>query len=89
MAISSTLDLETALERVMDRAVDILNAEAGSLLLVDQQGKNLTFEVVLGPTGKELLGAKTEIGKGIVGTVAETSEPLIINDVEAEWAKGI
>ena len=84
MAISSTLDLDTALKRVMDRAVDILNAEAGSLLLVDQQGKNLTFEVVLGPTGKELLGAKTEIGKGIVGTVAETSEPLIINDVEAD-----
>ncbi len=81
MAISSTLDLDTALQRVMDRAVAILNAEAGSLLLADPHGKNLTFEVVLGPTGKELLGVKTPVGKGIVGTVAETGEPLIINNV--------
>ena len=84
MAISSTLDLDVALERVMNRAVQILNAEAGSLLLADPQGTHLTFEVVLGPTGEELLGVKTPIGKGIVGTVAQTGQPLIINDVAAD-----
>jgi signal transduction histidine kinase len=68
----------------MDRAVQILNAEAGSLLLMDPSGKYLTFEVVLGPTGDELLGAKTQVGKGIVGTVAESGKPLIINDVSAD-----
>jgi len=82
--ISSTLDLETTLQNIMNRAVDILHAEAGSLLLVDPQGKELVFEVVLGPTGAELLGVKTPIGKGIVGTVAETGEPLIINDVTTD-----
>jgi signal transduction histidine kinase len=84
MAISSTLDLDVALERVMNRAVQILNAEAGSLLLTDPQGNYLTFEVVLGPTGAELLGVKTPVGKGIVGTVAQTGQPLIINDVAAD-----
>jgi signal transduction histidine kinase len=84
MAISSTLELDTTLHRIMDRAVEILNAEAGSLLLVDQFGRDLTFEVVLGPTGAELLGVRTPVGKGIVGTVAQTSEPLIINDVSAD-----
>jgi GAF domain-containing protein len=83
-AISSTLELDVALQRVMDRAVQILNAEAGSLLLMDPQGKSLTFEVVLGPTGKELLGKKTVVGKGIVGAVAETGKPLIVNDVAAD-----
>lgn len=84
MAISSTLNLDTALHRVMDRAVEILNAEAGSLLLADPSGKYLTFEVVLGPTGDELVGVKTQVGKGIVGTVAQTGEPLIINDVASD-----
>lgn len=84
VAISSTLDLDTALQRVMDCAVQILNAEAGSLLLMDPRGKELTFEVVLGPTGANLLGLKTEVGKGIVGTVAKTGEPLIINDATAD-----
>jgi signal transduction histidine kinase len=84
VAISSTLDLDTALQRVMDCAVQILNAEAGSLLLMDPRGKELTFEVVLGPTGANLRGLKTEVGKGIVGTVAKTGEPLIINDAAAD-----
>lgn len=84
VAISSTLDLETALQRVMDCAVQILNAEAGSLLLMDPRGKELTFEVVLGPTGANLLGLRTEVGKGIVGTVAKTGQPLIINDAPAD-----
>jgi len=83
-AISATLDLDVALERVMDRAVAILNAEAGSLLLMDRFGKELTFEVVLGPTGAELQGVKTPVGTGIVGTVAKTGEPLIVNDVSAD-----
>jgi GAF domain-containing protein len=38
VAISSTLDLDTALQRVMDCAVQILNAEAVSLLLMDPRG---------------------------------------------------
>jgi len=83
-AISATLDLDVALERVMDRAVEILYAEAGSLLLMDRFGKELTFEVVLGPTGAELQGVKTPVGTGIVGTVAKTGEPLIVNDVSAD-----
>jgi signal transduction histidine kinase len=81
VAMSSTLNLDQALEEVMNRAVEILHAEAGSLLLLDPKGQQLTFEVVLGPTGQELRGVKTPVGKGIVGTVAKTGVPLIINDV--------
>ncbi len=84
MAIGSTLDLPTTLQNVMDRAVQILHAEAGSLLLLDPKRQELTFEVVLGPTEDELLGMKTQIGKGIVGTVAQTGQSLIVNDVAAD-----
>ncbi len=84
VAISSTLDLETALNRVMDRAVQILNTEAGSLLLMDPHRKELTFEVVKGPSGENLLKAKTPIGKGIVGTVAQTGAPLIVNNAPGD-----
>ncbi|MDX1520207.1 MAG: GAF domain-containing protein [Anaerolineae bacterium] len=84
MDINATLDLDTALMRIMNQAVKILKAEAGSLLLVDATGKDLVFKVVLGPTGRELLGMTTPIGKGIVGTVAQTGTPLIINDVATD-----
>ena len=83
-AISATLDLDVALQRVMDRAVQILNAEAGSLLLMDRYGKELTFEVVLGPSGADLQGVKTKVGTGIVGTVAQSGQPLIVNNVRTD-----
>ncbi len=79
--ISSTLDLKTVLSQVMESAVAILNVEAGSLFLTDEQSKELTFEFVHGPKKSELIGSKIPVGVGIVGTVAKTSEPLIINDV--------
>lgn len=84
MAISSTLNLDTALQRVMDRAVQILHAEAGSLLLMDPKGKELIFKVVKGPTESELLGMKTPVGTGIAGTVAQMGEALIVNDVATD-----
>ncbi len=80
--ISSTLNLDIVLKRVMDGAVQILNAEAGSLFLIQQD--KLVFKVVLGPTGEELLGLTVPIGVGIVGKVAQTSEPLIVNDVSKD-----
>jgi len=90
MAISSTLNLSIVLPRVMESAVQILDAEAGSLFLVDSTRTKLTFEVVLGPSGKHLVGTKIPIGVGIVGTVANTSKPLIINNVAADprWHTG-
>ncbi|MCB0178071.1 MAG: GAF domain-containing protein [Anaerolineae bacterium] len=84
LAISSTLDLDTVLIRIMQHAIQLLNAEAGSLLLMDSLGKTLRFEVVLGPSGDKLLGLTTPVGKGIVGTVAKSGEPLIINDVTSD-----
>ncbi|MDM8520918.1 GAF domain-containing protein [Anaerolineales bacterium HSG6] len=79
--ISGTLNVRTVLPQVMNSAVKILDAEAGSLFLMNQAGDELTFEVVLGPTGSELVGAKVPVGVGIVGSVAKSKEALIINNV--------
>ncbi|MFQ5576772.1 MAG: GAF domain-containing protein, partial [Anaerolineae bacterium] len=80
--ISATLQRETALKLVMEEAVKILRAEAGSIFLVDDTEKFLTFEVALGPTGVELVGAKIPIDMhSIAGSIAATREPLIVNNV--------
>jgi K+-sensing histidine kinase KdpD len=85
--ISSTLNLRVVLPQVMKGAVRILDVEAGSLFLMNHKKNELTFEVVLGPTGSELVGAKIPVGVGVVGTVAKTRRPLIINDVsnDSRW----
>lgn len=82
--ISSTLDLRAALNLVIEKAAEILQAEAASLFLVDAETDELVFEVALGPTAPNLLGTRLPKGKGIVGTVAQTLEPAIVNDVAGD-----
>ncbi|RME51833.1 MAG: GAF domain-containing protein, partial [Caldilineae bacterium] len=80
--ISATLDREKALRLVMEKAVEILQTEAGSVFLVDESGKNLIFEVALGPTGMQLVGAKIAMDThSIAGSIAVSQEPLIVNNV--------
>jgi signal transduction histidine kinase len=82
--VNQTLDLETVLQLIMEKSLELLDSEAGSLLLADEDESNLTFEVVLGPVGSQLRGAQVAIGSGIVGTVARDRQPLIVADAQAD-----
>jgi signal transduction histidine kinase len=89
--ITSTLELRPALNLIMEKAVEILNAEAGSLLLVDPETGALIFEVTLGPTAGDIQGMRLPMGTGIVGQVAETGQPMIVNEAQADqrWFAGL
>ncbi|HRF97906.1 MAG TPA: GAF domain-containing protein, partial [Aggregatilineales bacterium] len=78
-------DVEQLLRLITTSAVDILNAEAGSLLLVVEDGSgDLEFKVVIGGTGQELIGKRLEAGFGLVGRVAKTGKPVISNDTSRD-----
>ncbi|PJF30466.1 MAG: hypothetical protein CUN52_04030 [Phototrophicales bacterium] len=78
-------DIEELLNLITHSAVDILNAEAGSLLLVVEDGSgDLEFKVVVGGTGQELIGKRLEAGFGLVGRVAKTGKPVISNDTSTD-----
>ncbi len=89
--ITSTLELRSALNLIMDKAIEILDAQAGSLLLVDPETGDLVFEVTLGPTASDIQGTRLPMGTGIVGTVAQTAEPIIVNQAQADqrWFSGV
>ena len=86
-SISSTLDLDPLLLEIMQSAVDILECEAGSLLMVDENTGESVFEVAIGPVGAELVGQRVPPGAGLVGKAVTTGEPIIQNDVRRsrEW----
>jgi signal transduction histidine kinase len=84
-AINQTLDLENVLQLIMEKSLELLDAEAGSLLLADDDAEALTFEVVLSPVGSKLQGMQVAVGgASIVGTVASTRLPLIVKDAQAD-----
>ncbi|NWF68381.1 MAG: GAF domain-containing protein [Chloroflexi bacterium] len=83
--VSSELNVEKLLEIITSSAVDILNAEAGSLFLVADDGSgDLEFKVVIGGSGKELLGSRVPAGRGLVGEVAKKGKPAIVNDTRTD-----
>ncbi len=89
--LSSTLDLQTLLEQILNSAVSLLNAEAGTLFLVDEDTGELIFAVVTGPVGENLQGKRLPPGSGLVGRAIEERMPLRVTDVEREdnWERSI
>lgn len=82
--ITSTLDLEAVLDLIMEKAVELLDAEAGSLVLVDQDTGELVFEVTAGPSSADLEGTRLPPGTGVVGTVVREGQPIIIRDAQTD-----
>jgi len=82
--ITSSLDLDTVLERIMHQAVDLLEVEAGSLVLVDAASQDLVFRIALGPKGDQVQGLRLPQGTGVVGQVAVSGRPLCVNDTRTD-----
>lgn len=88
--VATETDVEKLLQIIMTSAVEILNAEAGSLLLnAEDDSGDLEFRVVIGGSGDDLMGTRVEQGKGIVGEVVQTSSHVIVNDTETATIKNV
>ena len=78
--LTSTLELNPLLQNILENAVGILNCEAGSLLLVDEQTGELVFRVTVGPVAGNLIGQRLSPDTGIVGKAVQTRMPVIENN---------
>ncbi|MBF8251384.1 MAG: metal dependent phosphohydrolase [Deltaproteobacteria bacterium] len=82
--LNSTLDPKEVQKRAMEAATELMNAEVGSLLLVDEKSNELYFEVALGEKGAHVKEIRLKIGEGIARWVAQQGEPLIVEDVQKD-----
>jgi GAF domain-containing protein len=78
--LNSTLNLQDLLQLIMDSATDLLNAETSSLMLVDEETGELTFDVATGEPGQEVVKYRVPPGQGIAGWVVQNAQPLVIDD---------
>lgn len=86
--ISSTLELDELMPLVMDRAKNIMDAAACSILFYNRETNKLEFEVAMccEDSASQIL-KKTitlDMGQGIAGWVAQNRKPLIIDDVKKD-----
>jgi signal transduction histidine kinase len=81
-SLASELNLEPLLKNTLRLAVEVMDASAGSLLLIDPAADELVFEVIEGGGGEALQGQRMAKDKGIAGWVVTNNQPLIVNDVD-------
>jgi signal transduction histidine kinase len=77
--LTSTLESEPLLQNILGSAVDILNCEAGTLFLADEQGAGLSLRATVGAVGGLVLGGRLSPEDGPTGRVAATRAPVVEN----------
>ncbi len=83
-SLTSTIELEPLLALILDSAMELLDTEAGTFMLMIEDTGELEFRVVRGPASANLLGTRLPVGTGLAGTAAQTGRPIIVNNVQED-----
>jgi signal transduction histidine kinase len=73
-------DLDELLDRLLKRAMEVVGAEAGSIVLRERGTEDLYFRSASGNKSEHVKRLKVPMGQGVVGWVAAQKAPLIVND---------
>ncbi len=78
--LSSTVDLEELLARLLSIARDVFRFENAIIRLLDEDGVHLSAVAAYGYTD-EAIKQTVLIGQGVMGRVALTQQPILVEDV--------
>lgn len=84
VVMASTIDLEQLLGTMIGLATKVIGARVGSIMLLDDTGKQLRISNAIGIDPEVIRNTRLPLGESIAGYVAKHGEPLIVNDVEKD-----
>lgn len=89
--LNSALDITKVLDNILNLMVRVLQAEAGTLWVVDEETGHIRAACAIGPSANAILGIQLQPGEGIVGRAIETSTGHLIEDVSQDeaWASRV
>jgi diguanylate cyclase (GGDEF)-like protein len=90
-ALTSSLDLDSILQTIMEKMAEYFRPDTWSLLMVDEEPSELYFAIAVGAAAEALKNVRLKVGEGIAGWVAKHGERLIVPDVmnDPRFAKRI
>ena len=90
-ALTSSLDLDSILQTIMEKMAEYFRPDTWSLLMVDDERDELYFAIAVGSASEALKNLRLKVGEGIAGYVAKHGERLIVPDVmtDPRFAKRI
>src|SRR5205809_984922 len=83
-ALTSSLDLDSILQTIMEKMAEYFRPDTWSLLMVDESKSELYFAIAVGTASEALKNVRLKVGEGIAGHVAKYGEKLIVPDVRAD-----
>ncbi|MBQ3923103.1 MAG: GAF domain-containing sensor histidine kinase [Spirochaetales bacterium] len=88
---SSSYNLDDLLAQITVKAASIMHAQDCTIFLTQPNSDELFVRSTQSEKRKQVQQIKVRKGEGIVGTVVETGEPIIANDLanEPRWKKNI
>jgi diguanylate cyclase (GGDEF)-like protein len=90
-ALTSSLDLDSILQTIMEKMAEYFRPDTWSLLMVDDERDELYFAIAVGTASEALKNIRLKVGEGIAGHVAKHGERLVVPDVmnDPRFAKRI
>ncbi len=82
--IVSSLDRDQLLEQILQWVEAELQAQAASVLVMDDKRRHLRFLAATGEKAEKIKDFTVQLGHGIAGEVAATGEALIVNDARGD-----
>ncbi|MDD5095612.1 MAG: GAF domain-containing protein [Dehalococcoidia bacterium] len=83
--VSQTLDLDVILSTTLDKILELIKAEVGGVLFLDEESQTLSYRIHRGLSGQFVNGVSgLGLGEGIAGLVAQRGETLVVNDLSKD-----
>jgi len=82
-AITSTLQFDRVLEEITKNVKRAMNADACSIMLLDEDRKELSTKTATG-LSKSHFGQRIKLGEGVAGIAAKTGRPMILLDLQSK-----
>ena len=84
-SISQSLDLQTVMDAALENVLPLMSADAGGILLWDEQADGLTYRAFRGLSDEFVRGVSgLKLGEGIAGRVAASAEPTVVEDISTD-----
>src|ERR1700685_591923 len=83
-ALTSSLDLDSILQTIMDKMAEYFRPDTWSLLMVDEGHDELYFAIAVGDKAEALKSVRLKMGEGIAGWVAKHGESRVVPDAQAD-----
>src|SRR5258708_14285560 len=82
--LTSSLNLDSILQTIMDKMAEFFRPDTWSLLMVDEQRDELYFAIAVGEASDAVKNLRLKMGEGIAGWVAQHGQTLIVHDASKD-----